>query len=172
MATGVELLAAELAEVAPQVDAAEWGARADAYVEQLRAVDAELTEAFAEVPDERRVIVTNHDALGYLAHRYDLDVVGTVIPGSSTQAEANPRQFAELVDVVEERGVRVVFADNVDSTRLAEQLASEAVGRADVQLEVVQVATDALGEPGSPTDSYLGLLRETGMTIASTLADG
>jgi zinc/manganese transport system substrate-binding protein len=172
MVTGVELLAAELAEVAPQVDASEWAARAEAYADQLRDVDAELTEAFAAVPDERRVIVTNHDSLGYLAARYDLDVVGTVIPGSSTQAEANPRQFAELIDTVEDRGVRVVFADNVDSTRLAEQLASEAVGRTDIELEVVQVATDALGEPGSPTDTYLGLLRETGRTIAATLAAG
>jgi zinc/manganese transport system substrate-binding protein len=170
MTTGIELLAAELAEVAPQVDADEWQARAEAYNEQLLEIDAELTEAFAEVPDERRVVVTNHDALGYLAARYDLDVVATVIPGASTQVEANPRQFAELIETVEERDVRVVFADNTDSTRLAEQLASESVGRTDVELEVVQVATDALGEPGSPADSYLGLLRETGLTIAETLA--
>jgi zinc/manganese transport system substrate-binding protein len=170
MTTGIELLAAELAEVAPQVDADEWQARAEAYNEQLLEIDAELTDAFAEVPDERRVVITNHDALGYLAARYDLDVVATVIPGASTQVEANPRQFAELIETVEERDVRVVFADNTDSTRLAEQLASETVGRTDVELEVVQVATDALGEPGSPADSYLGLLRETGLTIAETLA--
>jgi zinc/manganese transport system substrate-binding protein len=170
MATGVELLAAELAEVAPQVDADEWQARGEAYAEQLREIDAELEDAFAAVPDDRRVMVTNHDSLGYLAARYDLDVVGTVIPGSSTQVEADPRQFAALIDVVEERDIRVVFAENTDSTRLAEQLASESLGRADVELEVVQIATDALGEPGSPTDSYLGLLRETGVTIATTLA--
>jgi zinc/manganese transport system substrate-binding protein len=169
MADGIELLAAELAEVAPQVEADEWQARADAYNEQLREIDAELAEAFAAVPEDRRVIVTNHDALGYLAARYDLDVVGTVIPGSSTQAEANPRDFAALIGTVERFDVGAVFADNTDSTRLAEQLAGE-LGRSDVSLEVVQVATDALGEPGSPTDSYLGLLRETGTTIATTLA--
>jgi zinc/manganese transport system substrate-binding protein len=170
MTAGIELLAAELAEVAPQVDAEEWQARAEAYNEQLMEIDAELTEAFAEVPDDRRVVITNHDALGYLAARYDLDVVATVIPGASTQVEANPRQFAELIEIVEQRDVRVVFADNTDSTRLAEQLANESVGRTDVELEVVQVATDALGEPGSPADTYLGLLRGTGLTIAGTLA--
>ncbi|MEX1179015.1 MAG: zinc ABC transporter substrate-binding protein [Nitriliruptor sp.] len=170
MATGVELLAAELAEVAPQIDAAEWEARGARYAAEIREVDDELTEAFAAVPDDRRVIVTNHDALGYLAARYDLDVVGTVIPGSSTQAEADPRGFSQLIETVEEEGIDVIFAENTDSTRLAEQLASEVVGRSDLEVEVVTVATDALGEPGSPTDSYLGLLRETGTTIATHLA--
>jgi zinc/manganese transport system substrate-binding protein len=170
MVTGVEELAAALAEVAPQVDAAEWESRAADYVAQLEEIDAELAAAFDAVPDERRVIVTNHDALGYLADRYDLEVVGTVIPGSSTQVEADARGFSELVATVEEYEIDVVFADNTDSLRLAEQLASEVVGRSDVELEVVQVATDALGEPGSPTDSYLGLLRETGTTIAERLA--
>jgi zinc/manganese transport system substrate-binding protein len=170
MVTGVEELAAALSEVAPQVDADEWDARAADYVAQLEEIDAELEAAFDAVPDDRRVIVTNHDALGYLADRYELEVVGTVIPGASTQVEADPRGFSELITVVEERGIDVVFADNTDSTRLAEQLASEVVGRSDVEVEVVQVATDALGEPGSPNDSYLGLLRETGTTIAERLA--
>jgi zinc/manganese transport system substrate-binding protein len=170
MATGIDLLAAELAEVAPHVDATEWESRADAYIEQLREVDAELTAAFEAVPEERRVIVTNHDSLGYLAARYDLEVVGTVIPGSSTQVEADAKHLAALVETLESRGVRTVFAENTDSTRLADQLASESLGRSDIEVEVVQVATDALGEPGSPSETYLGLLRETGTTIATTLA--
>jgi zinc/manganese transport system substrate-binding protein len=170
MVTGVQELAAALAEVAPQVDADEWDARAADYVAQLEEIDAELEAAFDAVPDERRTIVTNHDALGYLADRYELEVVGTVIPGASTQVEADPRGFSELIAVVEDRGIDVVFADNTDSTRLAEQLASEVVGRSDVEVEVVTVATDALGEPGSPNDTYLGLLRETGTTIAERLA--
>jgi zinc/manganese transport system substrate-binding protein len=170
MVDGVELLAAELAEVAPEVDGDEWDARAAAYNEELLAVHAELEEAFAQVPDDQRRIVTNHDALGYLAARYDLEVVGTVIPGASTQAETDPRQFSELVATVEETGVTTVFAENTDSTRLAEQLASEVVGRGDVEVEVVQVATDALGEPGSEEETYLGLLRATGTTIADALS--
>jgi zinc/manganese transport system substrate-binding protein len=172
MVTGVEELAAALAEVAPQVETSEWDARAADYVAQLEEIDAELGAAFDAVPDERRVIVTNHDALGYLADRYDLEVVGTVIPGSSTQVEADPQGFSELIATVEENAIDVVFADNTDSTRLAEQLASEVIGRSDIEVEVVEVATDALGEPGSATDSYLGLLRETGTTIAERLAAG
>ncbi len=172
MADGVELLAAELAEVGPDVDADEWATRGAAYADELRAIDDELTAAFEAVPDDRRTVVTNHDALGYLAARYDLEVVGTVVPGSSTQAEADPRQFSELVETVEEAGITTVFADNVDSTRLADQLASEVGGRSDLRIEVVQVATDALGEPGTPEETYLGLLRTSGTTIAEALADG
>jgi zinc/manganese transport system substrate-binding protein len=170
MAEGVELLATELSSVAPQLDADALGERATAYGDELLAIDDELTAAFEEVPEADRIMVTNHDALGYLADRYDLDVVGTVIPGSSTQVEADAREFAELVATVEEYDITTVFAENTDSTVLAEQLASEVVGRGDLEVEVVQVATDALGEPGTPTDTYLGLLRETGTTIAESLA--
>jgi zinc/manganese transport system substrate-binding protein len=170
MAEGVQLLAAELADVAEADDLEAWEARGAAYAEELLAIDDELTDAFAEVPDDRRVIVTNHDALGYLAARYDLEVVGTVIPGASTQVEADPQSFSALVATVEEEDIDVVFAENTDSTRLAEQLASEVVGRSDLEVEVVRIATDALGEPGTPEETYLGLLRATGTTVATELA--
>ena len=113
------------------------------------------------------MLVTNHDALGYLAARYDLEVVGTVIPGSSTQAEADPRQFAELVDTVEERGITTVFAENTDST---------APGRAARQRGRRPRRPRGRGRPGrdrrarraraARAETYLGLLRETGTTIA------
>jgi ABC-type Zn uptake system ZnuABC Zn-binding protein ZnuA len=169
MAEGITLLADELAEVAPAVAADEWAARADAYTDELLTIDAELADAFAAVPEDDRVMVTNHDALGYLAARYDIEVVGTVIPGASTQTEADARQFAELAETVEEAGIDTIFAENTDSARLAEQLASEVVGRGDLEVEVVQVATDALGRPGTATETYLGLLEETGRTIAANL---
>ncbi len=170
MARGVELLGAQLAEVAPQVDAAEWERRAATYADELRRIDGELAAAFEAVPADRRILVTNHEALGYLAARYDLEVLGTVIPGTTTQVETDPRAFTELIEVLEQHQVRTIFADNTDDTRLAEQLARETRGRGDLEVEVVEVTTDALGEPGTPTATYLGLLRETGTTIAERLA--
>jgi ABC-type Zn uptake system ZnuABC Zn-binding protein ZnuA len=169
MAEGVRLLAAELAEVDDHLDVDEWGQRGDAYAEEILAVDEELVELFATIPDDDRKLVTNHDALGYLAHRYGFEVLGTVIPGSSTQAEADARQFSQLIRTVEEAGVTAVFAENTDSTTLAEQLASEVAGRGDVEIEVVRLYTDALGEPGSGAESYLDLLRTTGQRIVDAL---
>jgi zinc/manganese transport system substrate-binding protein len=169
MADGVQLIAAELADVDDTHDAEEWERRADEYVAELLAVHEEMEALFDQIPAENRQLITNHDALGYLAHRYDFEVLGTVIPGSSTQAEADARQFSELIRTVEDAGVTAIFAENTDSTTLAEQLASEVVGRTDVEVEVVKLYTDALGEPGSGAETYLDLLRTTAQRITDAL---
>jgi ABC-type Zn uptake system ZnuABC Zn-binding protein ZnuA len=170
MADGVRLLAAELAEVADHLDADEWERRADAYADELLAVHEELEAGFDTIPEEDRKLVTNHDALGYLAYRYGFEVIGTVVPGSSTQAEADARQFSQLIETVEEAGATAVFAENTDATALAEQLASEVGGRSDLEVEVVRLYTDALGEPGSGAETYLDLLRTTGERIVEALS--
>jgi zinc/manganese transport system substrate-binding protein len=170
MANGVRLLAAELAEVDDHLDAEEWERRGDGFAEEVLAVHEELVELFATIHDEDRKLVTNHDSLGYLASRYGFEVLGTVVPGSSTQAEADARQFSQLIQTVEEAGVTAVFAENTDSTTLAEQLASEVGGRSDLEVEVVQLYTDALGEPGSGAETYLDLLRTTGQRITDALS--
>ena len=166
-ATAVRLIAEELAIVAPSID---WSSRADAYVVELEALDAELIALFAAIPEARRRIVTNHDALGYLEARYALEVIGTVIPGSNADAAANPRDFARLVDLVVAEGIDVVFAENTDETTLAQQLASEAVGRGDVRVRVVRLYTDSLGGPGSGAETYLAMVRTTAGLIHAALA--
>ncbi|MEX0953102.1 MAG: metal ABC transporter substrate-binding protein [Nitriliruptoraceae bacterium] len=170
MADGVHLLATQIAAVDTRLGVAEWEARGDAYAAEILEVHAELEEMFATIPPERRILVTNHDALGYLAHRYAFEVLGTVIPGASTQAETDPRSFSALIEAVEQAQVPAVFAENTDSTRLAEQLASEVIGRGDLQVEVVRIPTDALGESGSGAETYLGLLRTTAGLIVDALA--
>jgi ABC-type Zn uptake system ZnuABC Zn-binding protein ZnuA len=169
MVDAIGLIVAELAEVDDHLDAEEWERRGEDYADQLLTVHDEMVDELASIPDDRRKLVTNHDALGYLAHRYGFEVLGTVIPGSSTQAEADARQFSQLIETVEEAAVPAVFAENTDSTVLAEQLASEVVGRSDLEVEVVSLYTDALGEPGSGAETYLGLLRTTSQRIAEAL---
>jgi zinc/manganese transport system substrate-binding protein len=168
-ADGVTLIAAELAELSEVVDADEWDARAEAYADEILAVHEEVEETLSVIDDGDRVLVTNHDAFGYLAVRYDFEVLGTVIPGSSTQAEANPREFSELIQTVEEAGVTAVFSENTESDRLAEQLASEVVDRSDLDIEVVQLYSDALGEDGSGAETYLDMLRDNARRIADAL---
>jgi zinc/manganese transport system substrate-binding protein len=170
MADGARLIAAELAAVAPAVPAEEWEARGEAYATELLAVHAQMEELLAEVPAERRVLVTNHDALGYFADRFDFEVLGTVVPGATTQVEADPRQFAQLVETVEAAQVPAVFAENTDATTLAEQLASEVLGRSDLEVDVVRLYTDALGEPGSGAETYPDLLVTNAELVAGALA--
>jgi len=163
----VDLIATELTDIRPEID---WSARATAYNAELLQAHEELVALFATIPAERRSIITNHDSLGYLAATYGFEVIGTVIPGSSTLAASNPRAFARLIDLVVGEGVDVIFAENTDTTVLAEQLRSEAIGRGDVEVRVVRLYTDALGEPGSGAETYLGMLRTTAAAITRALA--
>ena len=77
---------------------------AERYVERLRKLDAGIAACVARVPPEERRIVTTHDALGYLARRYGIEVVGAVIPSLSTQAQASAGDVDRLVDQIRAEG--------------------------------------------------------------------
>lgn len=169
MADGVRLIAGALADVDDILEDAEWERRGEELADELLALHEELEAIFAELPRERRLLITNHHSLGYLAARYDFEVLGTVIPGATPQVEADARHFAELVRTVEETGVPAVFADNTDTARLAEQLATEVVGRSDIGVEVVRLYTHSVGEPGSGAETYFDLMRLNAERIVAAL---
>lgn len=146
-------IAAAYAELAPGAADTVTSA-ADGYEDELAALDAELQAMVDTLPEDRRQLVTNHDALGYLAARYDLEVIATVLPGTSADADVTAGGFTELVRLLRETGVPAVFAETTSSDRLARALAAE-VG----DIEVVELYTGSLGAPGSPGETLVGMLR-------------
>lgn len=138
---------------------------AASYQAELGALDAELAEIYGSIPPERRTLVTNHDAFGYLVDRYDLDVVGVVIPGGSTLAEPSSADLADLAETIESTGVPAIFAENSDSTDLADALAAE-VGS---EVEVVELYSDALGRQGNGPQTYVELMRTNAQRITEAL---
>ncbi len=137
----------------------------DAYQAELAAVDAEIEELVATVPADARLLVTNHESLGYFADRYGFEVIGTVIPAPSGLAETNPAQLEELAELIEASGVPAVFAESQHSSQDAEALAAR-VG----DIDVVTLFTDSLGEPDSGADTYVGLLLTTATLVADALS--
>ena len=97
-------------------------ARAAEYRSRLEELDAEYRAGLADC--DRRVIVTGHEAFGYLARRYNLELVA--IAGLSPDAEPDPRRLAELTDLVRQRGVTTIFTEELVSPKVAETLAREA----------------------------------------------
>jgi zinc/manganese transport system substrate-binding protein len=128
------------------------------YADELRALDAELEELAAGLPRERRVLVTNHESLRYLAERYGFEVVGAVIPSLSTGAEASASDLEALAEVIRVEQVPAIFAETSSSTAVAEALADE-VG----EVEVVELFAESLGDEGSGAATYLDMQR-TNMT--------
>ncbi|MBA2279627.1 MAG: zinc ABC transporter substrate-binding protein [Acidimicrobiia bacterium] len=150
------------------VDATAIGQQTDEYVAALEALDGEVEEILAAVPADQRVLVTNHEVFAYFAERYGFEVVGAVIPSLSTSADASAAGVDALADLIREQGVPAIFAETTQSSQLADALA-EAVG-GDDPVEVVELFTESLGEPGSGAETYLGLLRTDAERIASALA--
>jgi zinc/manganese transport system substrate-binding protein/manganese/iron transport system substrate-binding protein len=127
------------------------GASATAYEARLRALDAAVARCMAAVPAAQRRLVTSHDALGYYARRYGIDVVGTVIPSRSTAAQPSAGDVAALVDTIERAGVRTVFAETAVNPKVEEAIAHEAGARVGPPLW-----SDALGPEGSSGATYIG----------------
>jgi zinc/manganese transport system substrate-binding protein len=164
MAVAAEALAATLADEVPGLDTRAFSERARAYVTELESLDAEVEAVLAAVPAEQRKLVTNHDVFAYFADRYGFTVVGTVIPAVTTQAEPGAGELDELAATIEAEGVPAVFADTSSPESLAETLAAE-VG----DIEVVQLYSESLGEPGSDGDTYLAMVRTNARRIAAAL---
>jgi zinc/manganese transport system substrate-binding protein len=143
-------------------DEAAISACAAAYREQLASLDREITATLAPIPTERRVLVTNHDAFGYFADRYDFEVVGTVIPSSSTLGEASAGHLAALADLIARRQVPAIFTEHLGSAADAEALAAR------LGVAVVELHSDALDDDG-PAASYAGMLRDNARLIAGAL---
>lgn len=129
-----------------------YAANAAAYERKVRALDAGIARCMAEVPASQRKLVTDHDALGYFADRYDVEVVGAVIPSLSTQAQPSAGDVADLAKVIRREGVRAVFPESGSSRKLPDAVAKETGATAEYQLY-----GDALGPAGSPAATYLGM---------------
>lgn len=168
MADAAEGIAAFLAQEVPELGTEAVQGEAAAVVEDLRALATDVEEVLAPIPDERRVLITNHEVFGYFADRYGFEVVGTVIPGGGTGAEPSARDLAALARIIEAEGVPAIFADVSSPRSLADALAREAGGEGTV--EVVSLFSESLGEEGSGGATYDEMLRTNAERIVDALA--
>ncbi|MFP5362791.1 MAG: metal ABC transporter substrate-binding protein [Thermoleophilia bacterium] len=140
----------------------EYSANASAYIKRLRALDRAIASCMRALPAADRRLVTDHDALGYYADRYEIEVVGTVIPALSTQAQASAGDVARLARTIRAAGVTTIFPQGNASPRLARAIAREAGAKVGPALYA-----DTLGAAGSPGATYLGSLRFNTRALAA-----
>lgn len=155
-------IAAALSTLYP-AHAAEYRANAAAYGDELAALDEEVRAALAEIPEERRKLVTDHDTFAYFARDYGFSVIGSVVPSFSSLASISAQELAGLQEQIEREGAPAVFVGATVNPRLAEQVA------ADMEVPVVLLYSDALGAAGTPGDSYVGMMRANSAAIAAAL---
>jgi ABC-type Zn uptake system ZnuABC Zn-binding protein ZnuA len=154
----------------PRPSDAQAVATADLVVRSGGEVDEwldEIARCIERLPAARRKLVTTHDALGYYASRYGLELVGALIPSLSSQAQPSAGDTQELVDQIRSEGVEAIFPESSLDPELEDAVAREA--GADVGAALY---ADALGPDGSPGATYAGSLAANTAAIVEGLSGG
>jgi ABC-type Zn uptake system ZnuABC Zn-binding protein ZnuA len=138
-------------------------ANARAYISQLQELDAWINGQVAQIPPKRRVLITNHEALGYFAERYGFTVVGAVVESFSSDASPSAQQMADLVDRVRLFEVPAIFLDASDNPTLAQQIAAETGVKVITDLHL-----ESLTE-GEPAANYIDMMRDNVTKIVNAL---
>ena len=146
MAQAAELIGAELALTGGEA----YETCGASVAADIRATELDVITTLEEIPERDRILVTDHDALGYFADRYDFRIVGVVIPGGSTLGETNSQELAALVATMTTENVAAIFGDTATNSELLDVLASEL----DSDVSVIQLYVGSLGGPDSGAETY------------------
>jgi len=161
----VENVRDALVEASPE-NATGFTDRAADLVSRLEDTDAEIRTLMAEIPEQRRGIVTNHDALGYFIDEYGLRFVGSIFPSLDVAAEPSPAELSQLIETIRAEGVRAIFSESAVNPELARAVAEET----DAEVVSDPLYTDSMGHPGSGAETLDGMLLHNATVIHGALA--
>jgi len=139
-------------------NAAEYRARADAYVKELQALDAWAKAEIAALPPAKRRVLASHDSLQYLAKAYGITLLS--INGWTNNSEPSAAELARLTQQIRREGIRALFLDSITDPRAMQQVAAETGASIGGTLY-----GDALSKPGGDADTYLKMLRHDVATL-------
>ncbi len=137
---------------------------AETYIAQLRALDRWIASQVQEIPPDRRLLVTEHQVLGYFADRYGLHIVGSLIQGTSPEAAPSAQHLTRLVEDIRASGAPAIFLEVGENRQLAQQIAAEAGVRV-----VGGLYTHSLSGPDGPAPTYIEMMRHNTRLIVEAL---
>jgi zinc/manganese transport system substrate-binding protein len=137
-------------------------ANATAYDAELATTEATIKAEIATIPDDKRTIITSHDAFGYFEHAYGISFVAP--EGISTEAEASAADVANLIRQVRGDHASAIFVENITSARLTEQIARET----DLTIGGT-LYSDALSSEGGPASTYVEMMLYNVRTIKGAI---
>ena len=144
--------------------AGEYHEHALAYAAELDALERDfIWPALENLPEEKRLLVTAHDALGYLAGTFGFEIVSTVIPGVSTVVEPSASDVASVIDVIREHDLTAIFGESITSDKILQVIAAE------TGAEIASLYTDSLSDADGPAATYLDYMRYNFSTIVVAL---
>lgn len=162
----VDVIADALSAYDPE-NAALYAANAAAYRHQLEALHAYAAKSIGSIPEEKRVLVTAHDAFNYLGRAYGLEVHG--IQGLSTESEAGVQDIENLIRFIAERGIPAVFVETSVADKNVRALVEGCQARGhDVRIGG-SLFSDAMGPGGTYEGTYIGMIDHNVTAITRAL---
>ncbi len=135
------------------------------YDAKLVELNTEIVTVVELIPTRQRILVTNHDSLGYFAKQYGFTVETALGAFSTESSDPSAARVAQLADIIRASGVPAIFVENTGGSDLVDRLAQEA----GVAL-APPLYTDALGPEDSPGGTYIGMMQSNAETISISLA--
>ncbi|MCL4504043.1 MAG: metal ABC transporter substrate-binding protein [Deltaproteobacteria bacterium] len=160
----VDNIAKALSSVDP-AGAAVYQANAAVYKAKLSDLDKWVRAEFAGIPEQKRRMITSHDALGYLGAGYGITILSPV--GFSTESEASAGDIAKLIRQIRREKITAVFVENVTDPRLMEQVTRESGATMGGELY-----SDALSKPDGPAPTYIEMFKNNVAKIAAAMRKG
>jgi len=164
----VETVSATLAEV-DAANAGAYRANADIYLQELEELHRYVQERAAELPAERRVLITAHDAFHYFGRAYGFEVRG--LQGISTATEAGTADVRALADFIAQRQIPAIFIESSVPVRNVEAIQAAVAARGAAVEIGGELYSDALGGAESAGATYIGMMRHNIDTIVDALKD-
>lgn len=147
--------------------AAEFTSRAETYQQKLGKLDDYVRTSIESIPEKQRVLVTAHDAFGYFARAYGLEVKS--VQGISTESEAGVADVNALVDVLVERKIGAIFVESSVSDKSLKAVIEGAAKRGWTVKIGGELFSDAMGSSGTYEGTYIGMIDHNATTITRAL---
>lgn len=148
----------------------EYTQNANAYLDELAALNAYVKQRADSLPGDKRVLITAHDAFNYFGKGYGFEVKG--LQGISTESEAGTSDVQELAIFIVERRIPAIFVESSVPPRYIEAVQAAVKSRGFDVVVGGELFSDAMGNPGTPEGNYIGMVRHNINTIVNALGQG
>jgi len=149
---------------ADPADAALFRANAQSYLAKLDTLDGEVRAAVARIPQDKRKVISTHDAFGYFAEAYGVEFIAPL--GVSTESEPSARDIADIITQVRTEGIPAVFLENIADPRLMRQISAETGAKIGGTLY-----SDSLTDENGDAPTYIDMVRHNIKALTSALVN-
>ena len=148
---------------ADSANAEAYKSNASAYLADLDALDREVREAVAQIPPDRRKVISTHNAFGYFAAAYGVEFIAPL--GVSTESEASARDIAGIITQIRAAKIPAVFLENISDPRLIRRISAETGARVGGTLY-----SDSLTAEKGDSPTYIAMVRHNIKALTSALS--